>query len=235
MRGTSATTLFPYSGTLGVFHHFRLCLKSGRRRPTFPNTCISPDQPGFGQIISGDARRRRSRRVAGPTNGSNHSWSIMSPVDQPLPPQDHLPPLQQQFYVGNPLDTTHLLSASRELPLPRSPNPPTPTSHPNSPRYSPYQSSYLGHRPEVHVSHPSDQSYPRRPASTSPIVREVHRVTLPPVQPSSSNHAVSLPSVADLVGFNAIGDHDPPTAVLERLKRGDSSVHHSPTSSVTPR
>ena len=38
---------------------------------------------------------------------------------------------------------------------------------------------------------------------------------------------MSLPSVADLVGFNAIGDRDPPKAILERLKRTDSSVHHS--------
>jgi hypothetical protein len=205
-----------------VFHHFRLCLKTGRHRPTFPNTCIAPDQPGFGQIISGDARRRRSRRVAGPTNGNNHSWCIMSPVDQSLPSQGQLPPLQQQFYVGNPQDTTQLLSTSRELPLP-----------PSSPRYSPYQSSYLSHRPENHVGHPSDQSYPRRPAPTSPTVHEAHRVTLPPVQPPSSNYAVSLPSVADLVGFNAIDDRDPPTAILERLKRRDSSMHHPSASSVT--
>ena len=153
----------------------------------------------------------------------------MPPVDQALPPQGHLPPLQQQFYVGNPQDTTHLFS-TRELPLPRSPNPPTPPSHPDSPRYNPYQSSYLNHRPEIHVSHPSDQSYPRRPASTPQIVHEAPRVTLPPVQPSSSNYAVSLPSVADLVGFNAIGDRDPPKAILERLKRRDSSAYHSPTS-----
>lgn len=224
-------TLFPYLGMFFVFHRFQLCLRTGRHRPTFPNTCIAPDQPGFGQIISGDTRRRRSRRTAGPTNGGNHFWSIMSPVVQSSPSQgDHLPPLHQQFYVGNPQDTTHLSSTSRELPFPRSPNPPPPTSHPDSPRYSPYQPSYLNHRPEIH---PSDQSYPRRPASASPVVREAHRVTLPPVQPSSSNYAVSLPSVADLVGFNALGDRDPPTAILERLKRGDSSVHHPPTSSAT--
>lgn len=215
--------LVPLFGYVRGPPSFLACLKTCRHRPTFPNTCISPDQPGFGQITPGDARRRRSRRVVGPTNGSNHSWSIMPPIDQPFHSQGHLPPLQQQFYVGNPQDTTHLLSTSRELPLPRSPNPPTPTSHPDSPRFSPYQSSYLNHRPETHDSYPSDQSYPQRPASTS-------RVTLPPVQPSSSNYAVSLPSVADLVGFNAIGDRDPPEAILERLKRRDSSVHHSPTS-----
>lgn len=153
----------------------------------------------------------------------------MPPVDQPLPPQVHLPPLQEKFYIGNFQDVTPLSSSSRELPLPRSPNPPTPTSQPDSPRYDPYQSSYLSQRPEIHVSHPSDQPYSRRPASTSPIIRGVQRVTLPPAQPSSSNHAVSLPSVADLVRFNATGDRDPPKTILERLKHGDSSVHHTPT------
>ena len=229
LRGISALTLFPCSGTFVVSHCLQLFVKTYRHRPTFPNTCIAPDQPGFGQIISGDTRRRRNRRMTGPTNGSNHFWSIMSPVDQSLPSQEQLPPLQQ-FYVGNPPDTTHLSSTSRELPLPRSPNPPASASHPGSPHYSPYQSSYLNHRPEIH---PSDHPYPRRPTSTSPVIREAHRVSLPPVQPSSSNHAVSLPSVADLVGFNAIGDRDPPTAILERLKREDSSVHRSSTSSAT--
>ncbi|KAF9651321.1 hypothetical protein BDM02DRAFT_854726 [Thelephora ganbajun] len=153
----------------------------------------------------------------------------MPPIDQSLPSQGHLPPLQQQFHIESTQDVTLLSSTSRELPLLRSPNPPTPTSHPD-PRYSPYQSSYLSHRPEIHVNHPSDQSYPRRPASTPPIVCEAHRVTLPPVQPSSSNYAVSLPPVADLVGFNATGGCDPPKTILERLKRRDSSVHHTLTS-----
>lgn len=204
-------------------------LETGRDRPTFPDTCIAPDQPGFGQIISGDVRRRRSRRVAGPASGSSHSWSIMSPIDQSLPPRVHLPPLQEKFYVGNPQNLTHPPFTPQELPLPRSPNPPTPTSQPDSPRYDPYQSSYLSQRPEIHVSRPSDQPYPRRPASTSPMISEAQRVTLPPARPSSSNHAVSLPSVADLVSFNATGDRDPPKTILERLKHGDSSVHHTPT------
>jgi len=155
----------------------------------------------------------------------------MSPVDQSLPPQAHLPPFQEKFYVGNPQDVTHLSSTSRELPLPRSPNPPTPTSQPDSLRYDPYQSSYLSQRPEIHTSHPSDHPYPRRPASTSPIIHEAQRVSFPPARSSSSNHAVSLPSVADLVRFNAAGDRDPPKTILERLKHGDSPVHHTPTAS----
>lgn len=228
-------TSFPCLGTSVVFHLFSWS-ETGRDRPTFPDTCIAPDQPGFGQIISGDVRRRRSRRMAGPTNTSNHSWSIISPVDQSLPPQTqtHLPPLQEKFYVGNPQDVTHLSSTSRELPLPRPPNPPTPTSQPDSPRYDPYQSTYLSHRPELHVSYSSDQPHHRRPTSTSPAIREAQRVTLPPARPLSSNHAVSLPSVADLVRFNATGDREPPKTILERLKLGDSSVHLTPPTLAAP-
>ena len=154
----------------------------------------------------------------------------MSPIERSMPPQAHLPPLQEKFYAGSPQDVRHLLSStSRELPFPRSPNPPTPTSQPDSPRYDPYQSTYLSQRPEIHVNNPSDQPHPRRPASTSPTIREAQRVTLPPARPSSSNHTVSLPSVADLVRFNATGDRDPPKTILERLKHGDSSVHHTLT------
>lgn len=204
--------------------------ETGHDRPTYPDTCIAPDQPGFGQIISGDVRRRRSRRMIVPTNTSNHSWSIMSPVNQSLPPQAHFPP-QEKINVGNPQDVTHLSSTSRELPLPRSSNPPTPTPQPDPPRYNPYQSSYLSQRPEIY---PSDQSYPRRPASTSPIIHGAQGVTLPPVHPSSSNHAVFLPSVADLVRFNSTGGRDPPKAILERLKHGDSSVHYTSTTLAAP-
>jgi hypothetical protein len=34
--------------------------------PTFPSTCLSPDQPGYGQVVSNGTGRRRARRNAQP-------------------------------------------------------------------------------------------------------------------------------------------------------------------------
>jgi len=52
-------------------------------RPNFPSTCLSPDQPGFGQVIPNGQIRRRSRKSAQnpvmqiPPAPSNNNWTVM--------------------------------------------------------------------------------------------------------------------------------------------------------------
>lgn len=52
-------------------------------RPNFPSTCLSPDQPGFGQVIPNGQIRRRSRKSAQnpvmqiPPAPSNN-WTVMT-------------------------------------------------------------------------------------------------------------------------------------------------------------
>ncbi|KAF8835670.1 hypothetical protein BDN67DRAFT_975046 [Paxillus ammoniavirescens] len=54
--------------------------------PTFPSTCLSPDQPGYGQVVSNASGRRRARRTtqtAVPGSSGSHSqapWSSTIPV-----------------------------------------------------------------------------------------------------------------------------------------------------------
>jgi hypothetical protein len=45
--------------------------------PTFPSTCLSPDQPGYGQIVNSGHGRRRSRRPATAPNPSPTASMIL--------------------------------------------------------------------------------------------------------------------------------------------------------------
>ncbi|GBE90056.1 hypothetical protein SCP_1800780 [Sparassis crispa] len=50
--------------------------------PTFPSTCLSPDQPGYGQIVKPGSGKRRSRRTTQndiPPD-SRHEWTVISPT-----------------------------------------------------------------------------------------------------------------------------------------------------------
>lgn len=63
---------------------------TGSVRPTFPSTCLSPDQPGYGQVVASNPNRRRARRSAVQQQGSaaaqanaprdpNANWSVVTP------------------------------------------------------------------------------------------------------------------------------------------------------------
>ncbi len=55
-------------------------------RPTFPDTCLSPDQPGYGQIVKPGAGKRRTRRAipaanpAANSSDAKHDWTVISPA-----------------------------------------------------------------------------------------------------------------------------------------------------------
>lgn len=54
--------------------------------PTFPSTCLSPDQPGYGQVVSTGTGRRRARRNTQPvapitsaaTRERKTSWTVVT-------------------------------------------------------------------------------------------------------------------------------------------------------------
>lgn len=56
-------------------------------RPTFPSTCLSPDQPGYGQIVATGTGRRRVRRSntssgipSGVSHESQSNWTVVTPT-----------------------------------------------------------------------------------------------------------------------------------------------------------
>lgn len=73
--------------------------------PTFPSTCLTPDQPGFGQIVPTATGRRRARRTnqlsaSASTNGSS-SWPSSIPAI-PGPSSLHLS--STSFHSSSDLD-----------------------------------------------------------------------------------------------------------------------------------
>ncbi|KAF8885480.1 transcription regulator HTH, apses-type DNA-binding domain-containing protein [Infundibulicybe gibba] len=60
--------------------------------PTFPSTCLSPDQPGYGQVVASGPGRRRARRntqpVLTPAHGPREHthWTVVTPASALGPP-----------------------------------------------------------------------------------------------------------------------------------------------------
>ncbi|KAF9477735.1 hypothetical protein BDN70DRAFT_880845 [Pholiota conissans] len=51
--------------------------------PTFPSTCLAPDQPGYGQVVPNGQGRRRARRTTQPTimqmPRAGAGWTVVTP------------------------------------------------------------------------------------------------------------------------------------------------------------
>ena len=65
MHGQSAKILFPFLGKSALTPCRSKLNFPAFSSPTFPSTCLAPDQPGYGQISS-HSGRRKSRRTANP-------------------------------------------------------------------------------------------------------------------------------------------------------------------------
>jgi len=201
--------------------------------PTFPTTCLSPDQPGYGQVVTNGTNRRRTRRathshVDGSSNGTN-GWTVVTPNFpnrnqqaqrretanhgyQPRSPSVGLGPPRGRMIVKNiptasPRDRTGSVSS----------------------RYSPYI---------------PPAPYPSRlsPSDNSPILvgdgrkgSERH-ITLPPVQvplgiEGSSSYA--LPPISAMEDLRGIPTYDS-AAVLRRLKSDDNDPLAEPNRLADP-
>lgn len=65
-----------------------ICYALRNNRPTFPSTCLSPDQPGYGQVVANGTGRRRARRNTQPVapiasapvpiEQRGTSWTVMT-------------------------------------------------------------------------------------------------------------------------------------------------------------
>ncbi|KAH7884887.1 transcription regulator HTH, apses-type DNA-binding domain-containing protein [Phlebopus sp. FC_14] len=117
--------------------------------PTFPSTCLSPDQAGYGQVVSTAAGRRRARRSHQPppptpniVQSSQAPWSASAPrpITHPSPHPDQRAPISPHVYNDV-------------------------YSYPAPHRFPPYP------HPE-RVSPPAQHAYVRSPSSSSPLTRE---------------------------------------------------------------
>jgi len=202
--------------------------------PTFPSTCLTPDHPGYGQVVSSGNGRRRSRRNTQSQTGTPRegpvNWAVTSNTSHPQPsspssPYAHypmaenpaqrtIPPISFDRYAHQQRGDS--ISSSRER-------------H----RYSPYQPSN-NISPVVRKLRPStggalsldipslsledqDHSQPRSP----PL-----QIMLPPIQPpdnrAESQSPYVLPPISALEDLRGVPTHDS-AAVLRRLREDDTS------------
>ena len=219
------------------------------RSPTFPSTCLSPDQAGYGQVVSTASGRRRPRRTnqsAAPISSTSHSqppWSSTIPVLSG--PSEHAPPYHRSDQNTSPhmYNVPYSYPPPRQLPDARASSPmqrgqqPSPGS--TSPlvrerslrsRYSPYPSSLVAQRkpscesmsldiPSISLHDPVSD-----PRSSSRLPGD--DIKLPPIQPLAPPHHVTnssyaLPPISALEDLRGVSSQDS-AAVLERLKMDDA-------------
>nr|GAT50504.1 predicted protein [Mycena chlorophos] len=152
----------------GTWMPFEVALKLARRvawniredliplfGPTFPSTCLSPDQPGYGQVVASSGVRRRARR----THQMPLSMSVGSPALSTATPSSQplslsMPHISLMSGTGN----TGFVSL-QQLPLPPHP-PPYPQHRPHLPSLS---------------AGGQQQQWPSRPMSPASSAREWQR------------------------------------------------------------
>lgn len=219
------------------------------RSPTFPATCLSPDQAGYGQVVSTASGRRRPRRTnqsAAPISStllSQPPWSSTIPV---LPaPSEHPTPYHRSDQNISPrmYSAPYSYPPPRQLPDPRASSPmqrgrqPSPGS--TSPlvrerssrsRYSPYPSSVVAPRKascestSLDIPSISLHDHVSDPRSSNRFPGD--EIKLPPIQSFAppchvSNSSYALPPISALEDLRGVSSQDS-AAVLERLKMDDA-------------
>ncbi|KAH0833367.1 hypothetical protein J3R83DRAFT_12468 [Lanmaoa asiatica] len=218
--------------------------------PTFPGTCLSPDQAGYGQVVSTPSGRRRPRRTnqsAAPISSTSLSqppWSSTIPVLSG--PSEHATPYHRADQDTSP----HIYNAPYSYPPPRqlpdarvsspmqrgqqpSPGSTSPLVRERSlrSRYSPYPSSVVAHRKDssesMSLDIPSISLHDPVPDPRSNGRFPGDEIKLPPIQPLApprhvSNPSYALPPISALEDLRGVSSQDS-AAVLERLKMDDAA------------
>jgi hypothetical protein len=221
--------------------------------PTFPSTCIAPDQPGYGQLMSSSSSRRRARRNTQSTipTGSTFSdtranWNVIAPRNSTPDLRGHhhqhssLPFLPSPFaqLTGTPADI-----------IPEGSHGERPMGSPTSTRqhrYAPYpvqstspRTAYNSHPHSRDHSH-SPELYRRSPNTShrSPTLppRE-HDIVLPPIRSSNAlnyyrHDSFALPPISALDDMRGAPNIRDSKAVLQRLREGDDSAQFGHTKSL---
>ena len=169
--------------------------------PTFPSTCLSPDQPGYGQVVSNPKIRRRGRRSTLPmpiASSSAQASTSAVPLEhmQPNPPQatqdvkpgieGRLPQSPRQMPYGYP---PHQLVPSHPSRSPRSP-PRNINTHGLSRRIH-FASPALSTLPNPHYSKSHRNSISPEGLSPPTSFRRPDSAVAPEAGPSSAGPSTS--------------------------------------------
>lgn len=208
--------------------------------PTFPSTCLSPDQPGYGQVVATGNNRRRTRRNTQtaapiplpPREPGNPNWTVVTPnpgVSTPSLSHQSLPSSSpgHGYLPHHPRLDRHQLPPPMSGPSPSGILPEQLPSGSSNVRYSPY----IGH---LASRKPSPGSLSLEIPSPAP---ESERITLPPLKapptaqgPSRASYA--LPPISALEDLRGVHNNDS-AAVLRRLRSDDEPFTYSDSHSRT--
>ena len=175
-------------------------------RPTFPSTCLSPDQPGYGQILGGQQGKRRGRRAAvplplsatlpppQPSDFDTSSGDAGQQTRQPGP--SSLPPLS----AVTPRDRAHHLLSPSQI---AGPSGTRQDDYRDDPRYSRNSSRLAGYSystaPTQTLSH-TVHGY----GSTGSVPPVAARTYRHPSSPGSQRPLQSTGPIRDFAPFHAI-------------------------------
>jgi len=202
--------------------------------PTFPGTCLSPTQPGYGQVVASTSGRRRAPRKSSLPNVSatSHSaWSVVTPRTSDGPPDHRLaafphsaytsyPPQYAPFIADGHQQQEVLRSSSDHHSL-SSPAPIQKDRVYNN-RYSPYPN----HSPPLASKQPNTLALQIPLTKFDHHSSSTHDIALPPISPATSSRNVgssyALPPISALEDLRGVDVNDS-AAVLRRLSQNDDS------------
>jgi hypothetical protein len=233
-----------------------MLLTEPKSSPTFPSTCLSPDQPGYGQVVASGPNRRRARRnthasglVHAPRE-AHSNWTVVTPqseeVSRPTTSPTHVSTSYVPTGFHQPMRDTHPkhgysypppLDRSISSPAPKSPGGSATTSHGNAPRYAPYTAHCPPprRRPSDDIRGPLSLDIPSHTLGdydrAHNLTAPMNHITLPPIRSTylanNSQSQYALPPITALEDLRGLGTHDS-AAVLRRLRSDEDSSYSEP-------
>ncbi|RXW22198.1 hypothetical protein EST38_g3660 [Candolleomyces aberdarensis] len=205
--------------------------------PTFPSTCLSPDQPGYGQVVASSQTRRRTRRntqapaVTQIPRDPHSNWTVVTPGGTANPSTLSVPiPHGSQFNrprSSGPPISPDLSSDYSSSPQYSHRQIDSPDYH-GSNRYAPYSSHASPIDRKTSIGGPggglSLEIPPHilnRPSSSKPS----ENISLPPIKQAEDSDRdtgspYALPPISALEDLRGVDTYDS-AAVLRRLRLDD--------------
>ncbi|KAF7311832.1 HTH APSES-type domain-containing protein [Mycena indigotica] len=211
--------------------------------PTFPSTCLSPDQPGYGQVVASSGARRRARRQQAQSTAGSSSTRADSSSEH----HGHGQPLALSMPQLPPVQLHHPL---QQLPLPPHPQPnphgygqgsrlhQNHTLHSRAVSQSHSQHSWPSPRPSAASDWYQDREKERErlpgPNSPSPFVSPGARYSPYPL--STSSRKLSSPSLWPS-GSHSSSARSPPLTPAPPSPASNASIAsiHIPLQRLPPR
>jgi len=193
-------------------------------RPNFPSTCLSPDQPGFGQVVPSGQVRRRSRKSTQNSimqvSPSPSSWTVVTTNSGLVTEKSQWSFRPSDFQYGSNQPSAGEVGSFG----------PSRTGHPPSAYRRPLLSTKVCLSVDTRSLYPEVPPYPELPPSYHEHVR------LPPIKSMgdmSPKSPYALPPISAIEDLRS-GVAEDSAAVLRRLRMDDDYPNSNTTCERPP-